>query len=312
MVQLWIWQLFGFSFSNLCVCTKVITCTSLLLLSVKQEMCANRIKYMAKKTPIFSYWDFWNALAFILDIWKHLCQHSECLPVHTTCTADLCFLWADSIYSDRCRVPLDSLLYLAVTSGTRSLWTATHTQWWQRWAWFEVSCLQRCSCIKETAAEISQAAPPCLLVSIRHTHTVASSAWRERTQQRHLQDGLGHTTPVMCALLWCRLRWVDDRRSAVTCPSLGFIPLLLFLFFMLCVERLTRKQEMMSLLVAWRVDFEALSLTGLRMVQILVSCPRPLCCVLTNCSDGIPPEDVTSVHVCLHLVSQCNPIHHWR
>lgn len=99
-------------------------------------------------------------------------------PAHSA--VNLRFLSADHIHSDRCRVPLDSLLCLTVTPSTRSLWTDTHThaQWWQRWAWFEVSCLWRCSCIKETAAEISQAASPCLLVSITHKHSGQLSSER--------------------------------------------------------------------------------------------------------------------------------------
>lgn len=159
-----------------------------------------------------------------------------------TCAVDLCSLCADNIHSDRCRVPLNPVLCLTAATSSRSLWTATHTRWWQRWAWFEVSCLRRCSCIKETAAEISQAASPCLLVSI--THTVASSARRERTQQRHLQDGLGHTTPVMFALLWCRLCWADDKARRCDVLLSGFYPAPAVFFFVSYGERLTRKQEM--------------------------------------------------------------------
>lgn len=77
--------------------------------------------------------------------------------------------------------------------------------------------------------------------SIYHTNTVAKSARRERTQQRHLQDGLGHTTPLMRALLWCRLCCVVDEHAAVMRSSSGFLQLLLFCF--LC--RLTCKKEIL-------------------------------------------------------------------
>lgn len=46
-------------------------------------------------------------------------------PAHSA--VNLRFLSADNIHSDRCRVPLDSLLCLTVTPSTRSLWTDTHT-----------------------------------------------------------------------------------------------------------------------------------------------------------------------------------------
>ena len=49
-------------------------------------------------------------------------------PTHDLCAAaNLRLLRADRIRSDRCRVPLDSLLCLAAASGTRSLRTAVRT-----------------------------------------------------------------------------------------------------------------------------------------------------------------------------------------
>ena len=226
---------------------------------------------------------------------------------HTTCAVDLCSLSADNIHSDRCRVPLNPVLCLTAATSSRSLWTATHTRWWQRWAWFEVSCLWRCSCIKETAAEISQAASPCLLASI--THTVASSARRERTQQRHLQDGLGHTTPVMCALLWCRLCWANDKARRCDVLLSGFYPAPAVFFFVSYGERLTCKQEMMFRVLVWcRKSFfsDAASVPRSRMVPACSavtpgSFPRPLSFDSCNCYHlwwiSRPHGDVTATRV---------------
>jgi len=194
------------------------------------QICSKRIW---KKTE----WTFtWKAV-IELTYSKHGERHT--LPTTHNSAVNPCFLCADRIHSDICRIPLDSLLCLTVTSGTRSLWTATHTHTHavMSMIWSVLSAVVQLhkgnSCWNITGS-------PLVSPSIYHTNTVASSAYRERTQQRHLQDGLRHTTPPMCSPLWCGGCWVNGRPAAELCSSSGFIPLLLFLF---CVNWHARRNS---------------------------------------------------------------------
>lgn len=216
-----------------------------------------------------------------------------------TCVVDLCFLCADNIHSDRCRVPLDPLLCLSATSGTRSLWTATHTQWCQRWAWFEVSCLRRCSCIKETAAEISQAASPCLLVSITQTQWPAQPG--ERRHSKDICKMASDTQPHWCVHC-CDVVFSGWMRSApLWCALLRALSYSCCFLFCCMVKdwHANGKFCSESLFEARRGISDAASLSlmvTLVLVLILSALVWP----------GVL-GDVTAVQMCLHLESKYKP-----
>lgn len=135
---------------------------------------------------------------------------------------------------------------------------------------------------------------------------MASSARRDRAQQRHLQDGLGHTTPLMCdvvftgrmvsVLLW----WALLQGPSHSCCFL-------------CARTDSQTGSYVQECVVWRWISDAASLSDWRWFQAFDShCgsfhPPPchsLCVCLHLWRYSRPPEDVTAVHVCLHLESEC-------